>query len=115
MRRLRDVLNTQDLEHLRRILGGKESAPDPDETQRRSRVKQISADETYISDGSLEAFKALSQDDRERLLSEIVWRLTCHVEGSITRSPGKGVPLESGFRMRLAVQDGRAFFVVKKG
>src|SRR5213079_1457007 len=107
MRRLRDVLNPQDLEHLRRILGGKETASEPDETQRRSRVKQISTDETYISDQSLEAFKALSQDDRERLLSEIVWRLTCHVEGSITRSPGKGVPLESGFRMRLAVQEGR--------
>ncbi|HVE41086.1 MAG TPA: hypothetical protein VNM14_14420 [Planctomycetota bacterium] len=115
MRRLRDVLNPQDLEHLRRILGGKEAVPDADETQRRSRVKQISTDETYISAQSVEAFKALSQDERERLISEIVWRLTCHVEGSITRSPGKGVPLESGFRMRLAVQDGRALFVVKKG
>jgi len=115
MRRLRDVLNPQDLEHLRQILGAKDMAPGSDETVRRSRVKQISTDETYISDQSVEAFKALSQDDRERLLSEIVWRLTCHVEGSITRSPGKGVPLESGFRMRLAVQDGRALFVVKKG
>ena len=115
MRRLRDVLNARDLEHLRQILGAKETAPDADETQRRSRVKQISTDETYISEQSVEAFQALSQDDRERLLSEIVWRLTCHVEGSITRSPGKGVPLEAGFRMRLAVQEGRALFVVKKG
>jgi hypothetical protein len=115
MRPLRDVLNPMDLEHLRRILGAKESVPDSEDTQRRSRVKKISADETYISDQSVDAFKALSQDDRERLLSEIVWRLTCHVEGSITRSPGKGVPLESGFRMRLAVQDGRAMFIVKKG
>jgi hypothetical protein len=115
MRRLRDVLNPQDFEHLSRILGAKEAERDPDETQRRSRVKQISTDETYISQQSIEAFKALSQDDRERLLSEIVWRLTCHVEGSITRSPGKGVPLESGFRMRLAVQDGRVMFVLKKG
>jgi hypothetical protein len=115
MRRLRDVLNPQDLEHLRAILGSKDTKPHLDETQRRSRVKQISTDETYISEQSVEAFKALSQDDRERLLSEIVWRLTCHVEGSITRSPGKGVPLEAGFRMRLAVQDGRALFVVKKG
>ena len=115
MRRIRDVLSAKDLEHLRRILGTKESGPDSDDTQRRSRVKQISTDETYISDQSVDAFKELSQDDRERLLSEIVWRLTCHVEGSITRSPGKGVPLELGFRMRLAVQDGRAMFIVKKG
>jgi hypothetical protein len=115
MRRLRDVLNPRDLEHLRAILGATETTPNPDETQRRSRVKQISTDETYISEQSVDAFASLSQDDRERLLSEIVWRLTCHVEGSITRSPGKGIPLESGFRMRLAVQDGRAMFVVKKG
>src|SRR5438105_10725163 len=114
MRRLRDVLNPQDLIHLGQILGGKVDT-NPDETMRRSKVKEFSADSTFVSEQSVAPFRELSQDDRERLLSEIVWRLTCHVEGSITRSPGKGVPLECGFRMRLAVQDGRAMFVVKKG
>src|SRR5678816_3980308 len=99
MRRLRDVLNPQDMVHLRQILGGKEE-PNPDETMRRSKVKHISTDLTYVSGQSVEALQALTQEERERLLSEIVWRLTCHVEGSITSSPGKGVALEGGFRIR---------------
>jgi len=114
MRRLRDVLNPQDLDHLRQILGGKAEA-NPDETMRRSKVKQISADNTYVSGQSVEALQALSQEERERLISEIVWRLTCHVEGSITSAPGGGVSLECGFKIRLAVQDGREIFIVKKG
>ena len=114
MRRLRDVLIPQDLVHLRQILGGKEE-PNPDETMRRSKVKHIATDLTYVSRESVQLFQALTQDERERLLSEIVWRLTCHVEGSITSAPGKGVALEGGFRIRLAIQDGREIFVVKKG
>lgn len=114
MQRLRDVLSPQDLAHLRQILGGKEER-NPDETVRRSRVKEISTDNTYLSGTSVEAFLALGQEDREKLLSEIVWRLTCHVEGSITSAPGKGVSLEGGFRIRLANQDGKEIFVVKKG
>jgi hypothetical protein len=114
MRRLRDVLNLRDLEHLRQILGGKEEVS-PDETMRRSKVKQISVDSTYVSGQSVEPLRAMSQEERERLLSEIVWRVTCHVEGSITSAPGKGVSLEGGFHMRLAQQDGKEIFVVKKG
>jgi len=114
MRRLRDVLNPQDVAHLRQILGGNEKK-NPDETMRRSRVKEISTDNTYISGTSVAELQALSQEDREKLLSEIVWRLTCHVEGSITSAPGKGVSLEGGFRIRLAVQEGKEIFVVKKG
>jgi hypothetical protein len=114
MRLLRDVLNPQDLVHLRQILGGK-TERNPDETIRRSRVKAISTDNTYISGTSVEALRALSQEEREQLISEIVWRLTCHVEGSITSAPGKGVSLEGGFRIRLVIQDGKEIFVVKKG
>jgi hypothetical protein len=111
---LRDVLNPQDLVHLRQILGGKVER-NPDETMRRSKVKEISTDNTFISGASVVALRALTQEERERLISEIVWRLTCHVEGSITSAPGKGVSLEGGFRIRLAVQDGKEIFVVKKG
>ncbi len=114
MRRLRDVLNPQDLAHLRQCLGGNEKK-NPDETMRRSRVKDISTGNTYISGTSVEALLALTQAEREQLISEIVWRLTCHVEGSITSAPGKGVALEGGFRIRMAMQDGKEIFVVKKG
>jgi hypothetical protein len=113
MQRLRDVLNEQDLVHFRRIVGARED-PTFNETKRRSRVNQISTDDTYLADQALEPFKALSQDDRERLISDVVWRVTCYVEGSITRSPGKGLSLECGFRLTKILQDGRPMFCVGK-
>ena len=61
MRRLRDVLNPQDLIHLRQILGGKEE-PNPDETMRRSKVKHISTDLTYVSGQSVEALECNKVD-----------------------------------------------------
>jgi hypothetical protein len=113
MRRLRDVLGQEDLVHLRKILGERED-PTFNETKRRSRVNQISADDTYVADQALDPFQALSQGDRERLVSELVWRLTCHVEGSITRTPGKSIKLEFGFRMKSLVLDGRPIFCLVK-
>jgi len=113
MQRLRDALNEQDLVHFRQIVGVRED-PLFNETRRRSRVNQISTDDTYLADQALEAFKALSQDDRERLISDVVWRVTCYVEGSITKSPGKGLPLECGFRLTKLIQDGRQIFCVVK-
>jgi hypothetical protein len=113
MLRLRDALNEEDLVHFRQIVGVRED-PTFNETKRRSRVNQISTDDTYLADQALEAFKALSQDDRERLISDIVWRVTCYVEGSITRSPGKGLSLEGSFRLTKLVQDGRPIFCVVK-
>src|SRR5262245_55560142 len=98
MRRFRDALNEQDLAHLRRVLGGQED-PTFSETRRRMRVNQLSMDDTYLDDRAVAPLQALPQPDRERLISEVVWRLTCHVEGSSTRAKSKGHKLEGGFRM----------------
>jgi hypothetical protein len=115
MHRFRDPLNEQDLAHLRRILGEQED-PTFSQTKRRSRVNRITMDDTYLADQAVEPFRALSQDDRERLISDVVWRVTCYVEGSITKSPSGGIKLECGFRLRKIAQDGReAFCVVKPG
>ena len=77
-------------------------------------MNRITTDDTYVAEQALAAFQALGQGERERLISDVVWQLTCHVEGSITKSPGKGVPLECGFRMTKILQDGRPIFCVAK-
>src|SRR6185436_822786 len=100
MHRFRDALNEQDLVHLRRVLGEQED-PTFSETKRRFRVNQMSMDDTYVDDGALAPLQALPQADRERLISDVVWELTCHVEGSVTRARTKGHKLEAGFRMVL--------------
>ena len=76
--RFRDALSVQDREHLNRILDG----------DRSSKVVHFVQEATYIDDGALQAFKELAQADRESLISEFVWRITCHLEGSVTNVRG---------------------------
>ena len=111
MHRFRDPLTEKDLAHLHRILGEQQD-PTFSETKRRLRVNQITMDDCFMADQAVAPFRALSQDDRERLISDIVWHVTCHVEGSTTRASGKGKKLEFGFRMVLIIQDGRPVFCV---
>lgn len=113
MRRFRDTLSDQDLVHLRRILGERED-PTFSETRRRLRVNRITMDDVFLAEQALAPFQALPQDDRERLMSDIVWHVTCAVEGSITEMPGGIFGLDSGFRLKKLVQDGRDIFCVVK-
>lgn len=114
MHRFRDALSEQDLVHLRRILGEQED-PTFSETKRRHRVNQLTMDDTYLDDAALAPLQALPQADRERLISDVVWQLTCHVEGSVTRAKTKGHKLEGGFRLLLMVKEGRPIFLVRRG
>lgn len=111
MLRLREALNSLDLVHFQRILGERDDPAMP-ETKRRHRVHRIASEDTYLADEARGPFQNLAQGDRERLLSEVVWRLTCHVEGSVIRSPGKPVALERGFEMVKLVRNGRSEFCV---
>jgi hypothetical protein len=113
MHRFRDTLTDPDLVHLRRVLGAQED-PTFSETKRRMKVNQLTMDDTYVDDAALAPLRALSQEVREQLISDVVWRLTCHVEGSTTRANSKGHKLEGGFRMLLMVKEGRPMFVVRK-
>src|SRR5258706_9247990 len=113
MQRLREALTGPDLSHLRRILGEQQD-PTLAATKRRFRVNQIASDDTYLADQALAPFQVLSQDDRERLISDIIWRVTCYVEGSITKSAGKGVALECGFRLTRIHEGARQVFCVVK-
>lgn len=115
MLRFREALNEMDRSHLQRILGERED-PTFSGTKRRLRVNQIATDEMYVADGALEPFGALPQGARERLISDVVWQVTCYVEGSVARNGHfKGVPLECGFLLVRIVQDGRPAFCVEKG
>jgi len=114
MRPLRDVLQGPDLAHWRLILGERED-PTHAGTKRRFRVNQIASDETYLAEQAIAAFQALSQNDRERLLSDVVWQVTCHVEGSITKGrSGRGLPLEYGFRLTKVRRNDQPVFCVSK-
>jgi hypothetical protein len=115
MLRLRDVLSPEDLAHFRKILGEEDSAKPHSATQRRIRVSRIVSDDTYLAEQALPAFRALSQADRERLLSDVVWQVTCYVEGSITQGgAGKKVRLECGFKLVKLQENDRAIFCVAK-
>jgi hypothetical protein len=116
MRPLRDVLNPQDLAHFGLILGKRED-PTHCGTKRRLRVSQIAGDDTYLDEQAVAAFQALQQDERERLLSDVIWQVTCFVEGSITKGRSiKGVPLEHGFTLvKIRQNDRRVFCVTKPG
>ena len=114
MRHLRDVLNPPDLAHFRLILGERED-PTHSGTKRRFRVNQIASDDTYVAEQAIAPFQALQQDERERLLSDIVWQVTCFVEGSITKGKSsKGVPLEHGFTLVKVRKDDHPIFCVSK-
>ena len=112
MRRIVEALQGTDLTHFKLILG-MAGVVDPTETRRRTTVSRILMESTFISDKALSPFQALNREDRERLLSDVVWQVTCHVEGSITKSPGKKVNLDHGFRLVEATQDGKTVFCVK--
>lgn len=107
MIRFTDALSAKDRDHLRRILNASLSTT-------RTGLKAMSAageflrDATYIDDASLQAWKELAQPERERLISELVWRVTCHVDGSITRVLGvTSYPLGKKFVAVQSEQEGR--------
>ena len=84
MLRLRDLLTREDRAHLARILA-------PSAGKNGPKVERFLADDTFLAEEALEPFKALSQHDRERLLSDLLWRIACHVDGSITKVMGVNV------------------------
>jgi hypothetical protein len=110
MIRLREVLSTQDQDHVRRILNSSISMDRPG-LRALSRVNEFMRDDTYISEEAVEPFKGLSQAERERMISELIWRVTCHLDGSITRVLGlHAYPLGRKFSALQTEHDDRDIF-----
>ncbi len=110
MIRLSDALSAKDREHLRKILNASLSTTKLG-LKAVSSVGEFLRDDTYIDDASLQAWKELAQTERERLISELIWRVTCHLDGSITRVLGVTTyPLGRDFAAVQSEQEGRDIF-----
>ena len=83
---LPDALSPGDRDHLRMILNSSLTAAAQAETI--SRVGAFLREQTVFADGAAERFRAQPAAERERMLSELIWRLTCHLDGSQTATMG---------------------------
>lgn len=84
---LADALDAGDREHVRAILTGSLTAAAQASTI--SRVGAFLREQTVFAAGAAEAFRAQAAAERERMLSELIWRLTCHLDGSETATLGQ--------------------------
>ncbi len=104
---LSDVLGAPDREHLRRILARGPSSPGTSH----SKAAEFLRDDSYAEENAAESLKALSQADRERVLSDLVWRVTCWLDGSMTSVVGTNTfALGKGFSAVQSEQGGRDIF-----
>jgi hypothetical protein len=112
MIRFPDVLTPEDREHIGKILPQDPARPPSGPTDLKS-VTLFLREQTYFDPAAVEAFKRLPRRDRERLLSELIWRVTCHLDGSITRVLGvESYPLGKQFCAIQSEQEGRGIFCV---
>lgn len=99
------VLGERDRLHLRSILEGS------GETRLRDKVGRFLREDTFMAEEAVEAFARLPQGEREKVISELVWRLTCHLDGSVTRVQGVNTfDLGGAVRGVLSEREGREIF-----
>jgi hypothetical protein len=106
----REVLNPRDHDHVRLILNSSISVSKEDFTTL-SRVNEFLRDDTFVAEEAVERFRGQPQGDRERLISELIWRITCHLDRSITRVLGvHAYPLGRDFLAVQSEKDERDIF-----
>lgn len=106
----REILGPKDQDHIRLILNSSISV-DKDGLQHLSKVNEFLRSDTYIGDEAVEPWKGLPQADRERLISELIWRITCHLDRSMTRVLGvHAFPLGRNFVAVQSEKDDRHIF-----
>lgn len=109
-KKLITVLSPSDKEHLRKILNSSISVT-PAGLETVAKVHRFLKAHTYIDLPSAPAFQKLPCDERERLLSELLWRLTCYLDGSETAVLGACTyDLGGGFVANQIEQEGTTFF-----
>ncbi len=92
MERFEEAIGEADREHIRKILDGAPRRGMAD------RVKDFLAKQSFLDKKSLKNFRELKQAEREQVISEFIWRVTCHLDGSHTRVAGvESYELGSGF------------------
>jgi hypothetical protein len=99
------VLGEGDLLHLRSILGGGANAG------LQEKVDRFIRECAFVAEEAEEAFRALPPADRETAISELAWRVTCHLDNSVTRVRGVDTfDLGGGFCAVLSEREGREIF-----
>ena len=104
------VLSEADRRHIRMILDSSVVTDAPG-VKARSKVPAFLREHTYMDEGSAQAFQAMEPVEREQLLSDLIWRVTCYLDGSITRvGLVNKYDLGGEFCAVQSEQDGREIF-----
>ncbi len=112
MKLLVSYLGDSDRDHLRRILNRSIRATVPG-MQTMAKVHRFLKQRTYLADKSVPRFQTLPAAQRERILSELVWRLTCFLDGSETSVLGETrYQLGGGFVANQVEVEGKLIFCV---
>lgn len=110
MKRLEIVLAAGDREHLKRILNSSLSMT-PTGLETAAKVARFLKSRTLIDEKSGPAFQKMASVERERLLSELVWRVTCFVDGSSTAVLGVTTyELGGGFVANEFTKDAKVYW-----
>ncbi|MBI2899666.1 MAG: hypothetical protein HYY17_05745 [Planctomycetes bacterium] len=103
-------LTPSDREHLKKILNSSISVT-PAGLATVAKVHRFLKEKTYISDRCVPRFRALTPPERERVLSELLWRLTCYLDGSETLTMGaSSYDLGGGFAANCVEHHGEHIF-----
>lgn len=114
MKPLVQSLVPTDREHLKKILNSSISVT-PAGLQTVAKVHRFLKTRTYIAEDSIATFRRLPPEERERVLSELLWRLTCFLDGSETSVLGTTTyDLGGGFVANEVEQNGSHIFCLVK-
>lgn len=83
MRSLTEYLDAVDREHLKKILNSSLSVT-PAGLENRAKAHRFLQSRTFVDEQSAPVFRKLPSSARESILSELVWRIMCLFDGSIT-------------------------------
>ena len=99
-------LADEDRAHVRKILRG--SVTNVGRGKMLSEVGVFLRDRTYFRKDTVEPFKKLDPVTREQILSELIWRVTCVLDGSVTEVMGqRWFPIGPGIRALRTEQAGK--------
>ena len=105
---LKEGLGVEDRAHVGKILRGNATVPGMEE--KLSEVGVFLRDRTFIRKNAVDAFKQLDVVAREQILSELVWRVTCVLDGSVTEVMGhRWFPIGPGIRALRSEEAGKDF------
>ena len=112
-KKLEGLLATSDRDHLERIFNDSSSVHKPG-FDAITKVQHFIKERTTVDEAAATAFQKSAPAERERLLSELVWRLTCFLDGSETAVLGHVTHALGGdFVARQFEKDAKSYVCVE--